>query len=77
MLVNIDQAKADFSKFIDRALQGDEIIITSRDGKPLIRFVPHTEETHTRRGGQLKGLLRISEDFDAPLPEDVIADFEG
>lgn len=76
MLVNIHDAKTHFSKFINQALKGDEIII-ARDGKPLIRLVPYTEETKTRRGGQFKGLIQISDDFDAPLPEDILKHFHG
>lgn len=76
MLVNIHEAKTHFSKIINQALKGDEIVI-ARGGKPLIRLVPYTEETRIRRGGQLKGLMQISEDFDAPLPEDILKNFYG
>ena len=71
MLVNIHDAKTNFSKLINQTLKGDEIII-ARGGKPLVRLVPYTEETRIRRGGQFKGLIQISDDFDAPLPDDVL-----
>ncbi|HLB41498.1 MAG TPA: type II toxin-antitoxin system prevent-host-death family antitoxin [Gammaproteobacteria bacterium] len=76
MLVNIHDAKTHFSKFINQALKGDEIII-ARDGKPLIRLVPYAEEMQTRRGGQFKGLIKIHDDFDAPLPEEILKHFYG
>lgn len=76
MLVNIHDAKTHFSKFIKQALKGDEIII-ARDGKPLVRLVPYTAEPQIRRGGQFKGLIQISDDFDAPLPEDILKHFYG
>jgi len=76
MLVNIHDAKTHFSKFINQALKGDEVII-ARGGKPLIRLVPYTEETQIRHGGQLKGLIHISDDFDAPLPEEILKYFHG
>jgi prevent-host-death family protein len=76
MFVNIHDAKTNFSKFIKKALEGNEVII-ARDGKPLIRLVPYTEEPQIRRGGQFKGLMQISEDFDAPLPEDILKHFQG
>ena len=76
MLVNIHDAKTHFSKLIKQALKGDEIII-ARDGKPLVRLVPYTEETQIRRGGQFKGLIHISDDFDAPLPEEILKLFYG
>lgn len=76
MLVNIHDAKTHFSKFIEKALKGDEVII-AKGGKPLIRLVPYTEEPQIRRGGQFKGLMQISDDFDAPLPEEILKHFYG
>ena len=74
--INIHDAKTRFSKLINQALKGDEIII-ARDGKPLIRLVPYTEEPAVRKGGQFKGIMHISDDFDAPLPDDVLKHFYG
>lgn len=76
MLVNIHDAKTHFSKFINQALKGDEVII-ARDGKPLIRLVPYTEEPQIRKGGQFQGLIQISDDFDAPLPQEILKQFYG
>ena len=76
MLVNIHDAKTNFSKLLNQVLKGDEIII-ARDGKPLVRLIPYTEETQVRQGGQLKGLIKISNDFDAPLPEEILKQFYG
>ena len=74
MLVNIHDAKTNFSKLINRVLKGDEIII-AKDGKPLVRLVAYSETMKERHGGQLKGLLEISKDFDAPLPEELLKQF--
>lgn len=74
MLVNIHDAKTNFSKLINQALKGDDIII-ARDGKPLVRLVAFTESLNERHGGQLKGLMKISEDFDQPLPNDLLKKF--
>lgn len=76
MQVNIHEAKTHFSKLINQALKGDNVII-ARDGKPLIRLIPYVEDIHVRRGGQFKGLIEISDDFDAPLPEDLLKLFSG
>ncbi len=76
MLVNIHDAKTRFSKLINQALQGEEIVI-ARDGKPLIRLVPFSEEPQIRKGGQFKGIIQISDDFDAPLPADILKFFIG
>lgn len=74
MLVNIHDAKTHFSRLIKQALQGNEIIIAS-GGKPLIRLVPYEQETEIRHGGQFKGLIEISDDFDAPLPDEILKQF--
>ena len=74
MLVNIHDAKTNFSKLINKVLKGDDIII-ARDGKPLVRLVVYTEAINERRGGQLRGLINISDDFDAPLPDDLLKQF--
>ena len=69
MQMNIHEAKTHFSKLVNHALKGDEVII-ARDGKPLIRLVPYAKEVPVRHGGQFKGLIEISDDFDAPLSDD-------
>ncbi len=76
MQVNIHDAKTHFSKLINQALTGEDVII-ARDGKPIVRLVPYAEEIQTRRGGQFKGLIQISEDFDAPLPDELLKQFYG
>lgn len=73
-IVNIHEAKTQFSKLIHQALNGEEIII-AKGGKPLIRLIPYTEQISKRKGGQLKGMISISEDFDDPLPENILNTF--
>lgn len=76
--VNIHAAKTHLSRLIDEAAAGDEIII-ARAGKPVARLVPLTtpQEKPKRVLGILAGQIRISEDFDAPLPDDLLDAFEG
>jgi prevent-host-death family protein len=74
--INIHDAKTNFSKLVDAAAGGEEIII-AKAGKPTARLVSMRREKVARSFGRLKGKVRIAEDFDAPLPEDVIAAFEG
>lgn len=74
--VNIHDAKTHFSRLVDAAAGGEEIII-AKAGKPTARLVPMEGAKTKRHFGGLKGQIRISDDFDAPLPDDVIAAFEG
>jgi prevent-host-death family protein len=74
--VNIHAAKTQFSRLVDQAAAGEEIVI-ARAGKPVARIVPFEAPKGRRVLGVLKGSLVIPDDFDAPLPDDVLARFEG
>ncbi|WP_343666421.1 type II toxin-antitoxin system Phd/YefM family antitoxin [Paraburkholderia tropica] len=74
--VNIHEAKTHFSRLVDAAANGEEIVI-AKAGKPTARLVPIEPLKARRRFGGMKGEIRIADDFDAPLPDHVIADFEG
>ena len=72
-ITNIHEAKSQLSKLVERALDGEEVII-ARAGKPMVRLVPVRDNDSPRKGGQWKGKVRIAEDFDV-LPEDVAQSF--
>jgi prevent-host-death family protein len=75
--VNIHAAKTHLSRLIDEATAGDEVII-AKAGKPLVRLVPLLpSERPKRRLGLLAGRAPVPDDFDAPLPDEVLAVFEG
>ena len=73
--VNIHEAKTHLSKLLARVSAGEEVII-ARAGKPIARLVPIIERPQKRVPGSAKGKVFISPDFDAPLPESVLEDFE-
>jgi antitoxin (DNA-binding transcriptional repressor) of toxin-antitoxin stability system len=74
--VNIHAAKTQLSRLVDAAAAGEEIII-AKSGKPLARLGLLHGGRRKRRLGVLAGKLRVPEDFDAPLPDEVIEAFEG
>jgi prevent-host-death family protein len=75
--INIYVAKTRFSELVDKAVAGDEVIV-SRHGKPLVRITRLEGGQKQRiKFGTLKGKIKLSADFDAALPDEVIADFEG
>lgn len=75
--VNIHEAKTHFSKLVDAAMAGKEIVIT-KAGKPAAKLVPYcTEIRKAIHFGVMKGEIEIVTDFDAPLPDEIVADFEG
>jgi prevent-host-death family protein len=75
MVVNIHEAKTNFSRLIERVLGGEEIVI-GKAGKPVARLVPYREERTRREPGGWEGRVRIMEDFDE-LPSEVAAAFRG
>ena len=76
-VVNMTKARARFSQLVNQAASGDDIIV-SRNGKPLVRITRFARRGKRRiRFGVLKGKLKIAADFDAPLPAEVVAGFEG
>ena len=76
--VNIHAAKTHLSRLLDAAAAGEEIII-ARAGRPVARLVPleNTPAPSRRQLGRLAGQVRVPADFDAPLPDDIVAGFEG
>ena len=75
-IFNIHDAKTNFSKLIDAVGQGEEIVI-AKAGKPAARLVPIASTPRKRKPGALKGKMHVAEDFDAPLPDTLLAAFEG
>lgn len=74
-IVNVHEAKTHFSKLVQAVIHGDEIIIALA-GKPVAKIGPIGKKAE-RRFGLLKGKIKIAKDFDAPLSEEFLADFEG
>jgi prevent-host-death family protein len=75
MIINIHEAKTHFSKLIERVRQGEEIII-AKAGVPSAKIVPIVEKKNHRKPGTLQGKIKISVDFDAPLSDEILDDFE-
>jgi prevent-host-death family protein len=74
--VTLYSAKTHFSRLIERVRKGEEIVIT-RNGEPVARLVPAHAGRGKRKLGLLKGRIRVRDDFDAPLPEATLHEFEG
>ena len=74
--VNMHEAKTHLSRLVERVEAGEEITV-SRAGKPVARLVAVRPVTGSRTPGALRGRIRISDDFDAPLPAELAAGFAG
>jgi prevent-host-death family protein len=70
--VTIREAKAHFSQLVEKAAEGTEIIIT-KAGKPRARLIACEQTFKSRKPrkfGWMKGKIWVSDDFDAPLPDE-------
>jgi prevent-host-death family protein len=74
--VNIFEAKTNLSKLITLVEQGQDVVI-ARAGKPVARLTRLEPKKKPIRFGALKGKIWIADDFDAPLPDDVLDEFEA
>jgi prevent-host-death family protein len=76
--VNVHEAKTQFSKLLRRVAAGEEIAIANR-GVPVARLLPvATNELPVyRQLGIESGRVKMADDFDAPLPDVILAGFLG
>ena len=73
--VNIAEAKARLPELVQRAARGEEITI-ARNGEPQARLVP-LAPAQPRTPGHGAGEWHVVGDFNEPLPEELLAPFEG
>lgn len=74
-MVGVHEAKTHLSRLLRRVAAGEEIVI-ARSGEPVARLVP-VEPERERALGRDRGSFEIPEDFDAPLPPEVLQAFES
>ena len=74
--VNVHEAKTHLSRLLDQAMEGEDVIIM-RAGRQLARLTPVETAPVERKLGTARGDFVVPEDFDAPLPEEILAEFEG
>lgn len=74
-IVNIHHAKTHLSRLLQRAANGEEIVI-AKAGQPLAKLVPYHADKQPRHPGIWRGKVKIADDFDT-LPKEVDAAFRG
>lgn len=73
--VGVHEAKTRLSELL-RLVDAGELVEIARSGEPVARLVPY----HDRQFRELavdRGVFTVPEDFDAPLPDDVLDRFQG
>jgi prevent-host-death family protein len=74
--VNVHAAKSQLSRLLDAAAAGEEVII-AKAGKPIAKLVAIEQKKERRKLGTLAGQFRVPDDFDDPLPDEIVDSFEG
>jgi prevent-host-death family protein len=73
--VNIREAKARLLQLVEKAATGEDVVIC-RNGRPVARLTGLSGKQAIRYG-VLTDQIEVAEDFDSPLPDEVIGRFEG
>ena len=76
LVLNLYEAKTALSSLVERAASGEEIII-AKNGRPRAKLVRLSKRPEPRKPGGWEGQMMISDDFEDPLPENILAAFEG
>ena len=74
IMVNVHEAKTHFSRLLEQAHAGQEIVL-AKAGKPYARLMPLSPASGKRQAGRLLG--HVESPFFDPLPDDELAAWEG
>ncbi|MBI3249372.1 MAG: DUF2281 domain-containing protein [Deltaproteobacteria bacterium] len=65
---DLNEVKQNLTDLIEAALGGEEVVLT-QDGQPVLKLVRIGAPKVHRKAGSAKGLVIMSDDFDAPLED--------
>ena len=74
-IVNVHEAKTHLSRLLRRVAAGEEVVI-ARSCHPVARLVPVAPSAGERVLGSERGEFVVPDDFDAPLPGELLAEME-
>ncbi len=76
--VNIHEAKTHLSRLVERAVNGETVVI-AKAGKPKVKLVPvdQPKVDTSKRLGFLKGQFKVPEDFDTMMADEISEMFNG
>ena len=74
MKVSVYEAKSKLSQMINRALEGEEVVIT-RNGKDTVKLTPVPQKGNWI--GMFEGQIKIHDNFDYPIDDETLAYFTG
>jgi antitoxin (DNA-binding transcriptional repressor) of toxin-antitoxin stability system len=66
--LKVEEATTQLPNLIDAAVRGEVVLITN-DDLQTVRLVPINHAKQPRRPGSAKGMIHMTDDFDAPLDD--------
>jgi antitoxin (DNA-binding transcriptional repressor) of toxin-antitoxin stability system len=66
--VNIAEAQTQLPGLVEAAMRGIEVIVT-KENRSVVKPVPLPQAVARPQFGSAKGLIAMSDDFDAPLED--------
>lgn len=73
---NVHEAKTNLSRLLDEMERGEDVVI-ARAGRPVARLVPLGRAGSARVPDTYAGRIWMADDFESPLPEETLREFEG
>jgi len=73
-IVNVHEAKTHLSKLLKQVEGGEEVVIANA-GRPIARMIPFVDAGEKRKLGFARGTFVLPEDFNDPLPDEILEDF--
>ncbi len=75
--ISVEQFVNDLKWILDRVEAGESFVIT-RDGQPIAEVVPFVDQPKkARQAGLCKGQFVVPDDFNDPLPDEILREFYG
>ena len=75
MNVSVEEVKRDPDGVLHRVLEGETLVVTA-DDRPIAEIRPIEQIRRPRPFGLAAGTFTVPDDFDDPLPEEILRDFE-
>jgi antitoxin (DNA-binding transcriptional repressor) of toxin-antitoxin stability system len=76
MNVTVEQFESEPGEYLRRVIEGETVVVY-HDGLAVAEIRPITEARRLRPIGLARGEFVVPDDFDDPLPDDILAAFEG
>jgi len=74
--MSVEEAKKNFSSVLDLVAAGEDVVLC-QEGQPVVRVTALPAKSGHRTPGTAKGMITIAPDFDAPLSDDELKEFES